>query len=502
MADHGDDAQQIYEAAKASGAERIAFRKDGKYVLSKAKEAAILKVLEEESPQQYKLQARQDGRWVNRSSLTTLGTDASMLASINASGLDAANTLSTRELRRLASNDDAAFNAALRGVSRKLHDAQYKDPATPLTGKSLTFLDRLATVYESPPARYLHATVALLDAITPAMQDGAIDRADSDALARLVDKRISERPKLFDSAAGQVASDNLLGKVHSLTDRGLAADHFDAVRRADADGLIQHFYADMGARTYFSGPAAWDELTREIQGSIAALDVAEPSSRTGLVVSVDPKFYRVYAPTMYYYAQQMPDVDFNIVVCAGRAEAEQAVADGDGFRAALATLNRSGSPRNVHHYQVDVPAAVAERTTFYASVRFFAAQMMLERYQNIFLMDADFTADVDPRPFLKRVEKLPFGASHSRGFNALSPWRRIMAGSIPISRDALGTGILDALTSYLARGLTMDASWMLDQNALVYASERFPSSVADLRDYKRPFHQPPFRSVWEKNYRG
>lgn len=500
MASHREEARLITENATKARAGRVALRTDGKYVITKVNEVEIAAAIKDHAPQHYKLQAREEGRWVDVARLRPVSAPAPGLAAIRA-GIAEASTVSTIDLAQLSERQPAELARALHSFSQRLNDQLAKDLSSKYTQPALDFLERLAAVHDGPQAGYLHANVVLFDALAAHLNGERIDEADTGALDEIVRARTAAQPHLFSTDASNLAVVNMLGKIHSLTNRDTAASYFETVRRDDTHGLIEHFYADMGARTYIAEPQPGGELTREIQRGIASLDAGDPSGRTGLVVSVDPKFYRVYAPTMYYYAQQMPDVDYNIVICADRAEAENAVADGDAYRSALATLNRSGAPRNVHHYQVDVPPAVAQRTTFYACARFFAAQMMLERYRNVFLMDADFTSNVDPRPFLKRVEKLVFGASRSHGFAALSPWRRIMAGSIPMSREVLGTGILDALTSYLAHGLTMEGNWMLDQNALAYTSELFPSSFTDLREYKRAFYQPPFRSVWERNYR-
>lgn len=76
-----------------------------------------------------------------------------------------------------------------------------------------------------------------------------------------------------------------------------------------------------------------------------------------------------------------------------------------------------------------------------------------------------------------------------------------MAGNIPLSHKVMETGFLDDLQNYLFRGMDRKNSWMLDQNALSYAVERFDGEIEDVNDYSRPFRTMRFMSTWEANFR-
>lgn len=502
MASHRDDARRIYEHATEAKAGRVALRNDGQFAFAGIDENEIATAISELSPQHYKLQNRENGRWVDMARLRPVSAPAPGLATVRAS-ITEASALSTTELAQLANGEPGEFARALRGLSQRLNDQLARDLSVKHTRPALELLERLATVHDSPHARYFHANVALFDALAGHLDGDRIDEADTNALDEAIRARTAAQPELFSTDVSDLAVANALGKVHSLTDRDAAASYFETVRRDDTHGLIEHFYADMGARTYFRDPGeASDGLTQQILESIVPLDAGAPGAKTGIVVSVDPKFYRVYAPIMFQYAQQLPEVDYNILICGPADAAEAALADGATYRDALARLNRSGAPANVHHFNVPIPEAVKEAKTFYASARFFAVQAMLERYSHLYLMDADLTTNTDPRPFLKRVSRVPFAAVRTRGMPALSPWRRYMAGNVPVSREVLDTRIIDDLQDYLAAGLGMRGSWMLDQNALAYVFERSPDRCVDLDQFKRPFFGPRFRTVWEKNYRG
>lgn len=497
MADHSDDARQIYETAKANNAGRVALRAGEKYVLTRVDLSAIATAIAERSPHQYKLQVRHSGDWVDASRLEPVPSKRTSPDNAELA------TLTTSELQRVADNDEESLVRSLKTVARQLNDAVSKGRGTAATEPALRFMQRLATVHKSPQSQYLHATVALLDTLVREVDVTRLENAPLEEVVAHVEGRALQGSELFSTNAGEVAASIMLGKMHSMSDRGVAARHFSAAREGDRDGLIGHFYDDLGVQTYYDEPqlSASAELVSSIKESIEPIDAEDPAARTGVVISVDPKFYRIYAPIMYFYAQQMPEVDYNLVMCGDAAEVESALVDGEAYRSSLARLNQSGSPENVHHFRMPVPNAVVERKTFYASARFFAAQFMLERYPSLYLMDADLTTETDPRPFFRRLTKLPFAAVHAKGLWALSPWRRYMAGNVAISREVLGSSLLDDLHVYLARGLGERRSWMLDQNALSFVAEKHPAFVRNVADHKRPFFGPPFRAVWERNYR-
>src|SRR5699024_3862435 len=130
-----------------------------------------------------------------------------------------------------------------------------------------------------------------------------------------------------------------------------------------------------------------------------------------------------------------------------------------------------------------------------------AASVLLEDYRNLYLMDADLAVDAHPGAFLKKVRELPVAVPKSLGASALSPWRRYMAGNIPLSRRILEKVFLNDLQRYLLHGMVRKDSWMLDQNALSYAVEKYDGDVEDVNDYQRPFRTMRFMSTWEANFR-
>lgn len=396
-----------------------------------------------------------------------------------------------------------AFSRSLRGVYRRIFDQMSKDPSIASLQESYELLCGFEEVFTTPHVRFLRATLDILEAMRSAGLSNAIATGDSTTLVEAAEARVTGKRTKFESREARLAVSNLLGKAYSLNSRDAAAEQFESLRRADSRGLIEHFYLDAGAKTYFSSNQLSSNASHDastVRHSIQSIDANRPSASHGVLIAADEKFYRVYGPLLYFFAQQCPEVDVCLLLCGPEGEVESLVGDGTRYAEALNGFNRSGYPRNVHHFQVPVPSFVREHLTFYATARFFAAEMMLERYQSVYLMDADLTTNVDPMPYFRRVAELRFAAPRMTGFVAMHPWRRYMAGNIALNRGVIDTPVLSDIQKYIAHGLKHEFSWTLDQNSLAYAIERNPYQFTDLAPFGRPFSQPKFRLHWEKRY--
>lgn len=426
-----------------------------------------------------------------------------LLASLRSATPTRLMELPTSSLAEAAREDPEAFAVSLRGIARRCTpgvEAKRHDPE-PI----LEFLDCLADAVDDIHVDHLRATADLYGVLDPERIAVARREHQPDDLLSAVESGRIANPRRHERPGALLAGHAVLGKIHSLADRGLAAEHFAELRTGDAAAVISRFYADLGALTYFSDTevrtdsAAQD--AQELRGAARVVGGSSPTSRTALVISVDPRFFRIYAPYLYFCAQQLPELDLCLLLCGSGAEAKELITDGRRYLAGLDALNHSGIPRNIRHFVMPVPSLAAERRTFYAAARFFAATELLGDYENLYLMDADLAVDAHPGAFLKKVASLPVAVPMSSGPAALSPWRRYMAGNIPLSRSVLETGFLEDLQLYLAHGLRHRDSWMLDQNALSYAVERFPGAVEDVNDYPRPIRTMRFMSTWESNHR-
>jgi hypothetical protein len=393
-------------------------------------------------------------------------------------------------------------HAMLRKVFYKTVDQQFKNPETdPITGVIGFFTGLRGDLAGNA---YFDYFMTYLEVLREGWRLG---------LASVVVERDGGRASILASHLLTFAGDGrpsavhcVVGQVLSLFDREAAAKHFRAIRDSKDADLVRFFYWDMGALTYFEDSeldrGALADDVRSITDNMKPFSANPAVNDTTIAVSVDPKFFRIYSAWLFFYAQQLPDIDFNFILCADDEQAAELVRDGTVFMEALARLNHNPVPANIHFHAATTPGFVTDAMTFYACARFFALPALLERYTNVYLMDADLYLQDNPTAFLKRLRDVTFSAPATTSAAALSPWRRHMAGNIAANRNLLGSNFLSDLHSYLAHGLRQPASWMLDQNALSYAIERADSGVVEsLNRFSRPISTSKFMKTWESNFK-
>ena len=335
----------------------------------------------------------------------------------------------------------------------------------------------------------------------------AIKQPNSNSPQKLLDEfdKYIERESLSsDNSAAFVAVSNLRGQILSLYDRESAALEFDNCKKLDCD-LVATFYLDMGVNTYYGVVEVDTKVIADRVAEIKASQKVISDLRKGdliVTLSVDPDFFRIYMPLLFFYAQQLRDIDFHIVLCADLHIAMDLVNDGAIYCSALARLNAQPPPENVSFSSIAIPKFCNANKTFYACARFFVIDRLLENYSSVFVMDADMTIQEDPRPFFASLAKHKFGLPKTKGLEFLSPWRRYMAGSVFINGTEDNCVLIKEIQIYLTKGLAEGNSWMLDQNALAFALETTPNGHSfDLNTVKRPMGQPSLRTAWEVNFR-
>lgn len=495
-------AAEIASEGKALEAERVVFFASGKHHFSNLLPAEILATLEGWHPASYKFQVRRERRWIDATKYWSVNSEVDVLAALRNVDADRFRFLPAGSAARAAESSPQEFSGSLRILHRKVFDELSGKASHNLLSRARTILETLDILQALPEVRYLSVLFELYDVLLPFGVLKGIKAESIESASAAIKSQVAAGGSRFIGTEAEIAIENVLGKIYSLVDRDTSAAHFRKLRETDTEGLTERFYLDLGAWTYFSETeveAVPAEDVLEIKTSISEIDPMDPHNDLGILVALDPKFYRIYAPALYFYAQQLPDIDFNLLLCGESIEVEAALAEGRYFRDALAQLNRSGRPSNVHHLRIPVPRFAKDPVTFYATARFFASDWMLDRYENAYLMDADLSTDTDPRPYFNRIASLPFAVPKIGGFAGFMPWRRHMAGNVALNRAVLASSLLVDIQKYATIGLKSHNSWTLDQNALSYSIEKHPKLFSDLSKQARPFYQQKFRSVWEKN---
>lgn len=407
-------------------------------------------------------------------------------------------------LETALATDPAGLHDALRTLASRTLERELARPRPTAFAALASYAHQLGELgHDDEVLNYFRGYFIALDlALRAGLRDvvAAPEPAGVQALAnRLRDE--TDRGSL--GAATAVRS--LVGQVLSLCDRDSAAEEFRPIRSGPAGDLVRFYYRDSGALTYYRErelSAISREAGREIVRSITPVREGPARSTVGIGVSVDPAFFRIYAGWLYFYAQQLHDLDFNLFLCGDEAATDEVLFDADNFSEGLGRLNLSGVPENVHVYRVPVPSYVRRPRTFFACARFYAAELMLDRYANVYLMDADLSLMDNPRDYFEAIREVTFGVPQTTNTVSLSAWRRFAAGNIALSRRVLDTPLLELLQTYAAHGLRHGADWMLDQNALAFAVEQDGSrTFRPLNSFDRPFVTSRFMSTWEGNFR-
>lgn len=496
-------ARSIIQEAEFAQADRICFLADDNLVFSPPVLESVQSVLDERTPEKYKLQRLEGARWVNASGYTSLDAAGTLIDDIRSGAMQEILESNPDDLRTAAAREPRRFLAALRWLNRGVSTQLRETFSSAVSVPARTAFQHIDGAVNSPYTQYLAASMDLLATLTDYTITGLLDGTETISAMTAIANRVDANPYMFQNEAARIAVAVTRGKVVSIASRHDAALEFKTVRELDGADLIRDLYADMGVWTYFDAPEIDGNAAKfamSIQESMIAAEAGPPGNRLAVAMSVDPDFLRIYAPVIFHYAQQMPDVDHNIILCGESATVQEVINDVETFRSSLAQVNRSGRPDNIRYYQMPVPADIAEPRTFYASARFFAIQALLEEYASVYVMDADLSTGEDPRPYYKRAAQISFAVPRGRGLEALSPWRRFMAGDLAVNRSALSTPIVEDMQLYIAQGLKQPNSWMLDQNAITYAVERNGDAFGSIENLGRPFTQLRFRTVWERSY--
>lgn len=388
-------------------------------------------------------------------------------------------------------------------------DQQAKHPKPTRVSDVIAFFLQIRASLSGDP-RYDYY-MAYLDVFREAQANGLDSVTTSpgrDEVDRLVSLLLGfvESKSFYAHGASYAGATCVIAQILSLADRDAASSRFRVLRASEHSDLIEFFYWDLGALTYFGADEInYSKLEPDISdlvGGLAPLQLPLTANTMAVGVSMDENFFRIYSPLLYLYAQQLPQFDFNFILCAESEQAEALMHEGAAYAQALASLNRSGEPSNVRVYAIPTPSFVRDPKTFYACARFFALPELLKHYPQVYLMDADLYLEDNPTAFFRRLRSVPCAAPATVGPSGLPPWRRYMAGNIAANRSCTESSFLDDLHAYIVHGLRQPRSWMLDQNALSFAIERSgPDSFTSLNTFKRPFITAKFMSTWESNYR-
>lgn len=396
-----------------------------------------------------------------------------------------------------AQEHPAAYDSTMRHLYYKMAEAAFKSSPKGLLGAHQSFVSPWIHQIDRDSSRFMLAAlytyrIAWRAGMGSLSLDSSHDEAT--AVARQLDSAEHDP-----GSREELLTLVLRGQAESLWSRDTAGETFAAVRQHQHQSEISRNAWDRGALSYYNAAQVQAQARdpREAVGTIPTMSTAKQA----LVISMDPGFFRIYGPMVLHNAQQVPETDLVIVLCAEPDEAQTVADDANAYLEGLTRLNQQAAPTNVHIHTTPVPEWVVDRTTFYACARFLALPQILEQYSSIYAIDADLIMRLDPAPFLKSITNLRLSVPQNAGSISTVPWRRYMAGNLAANNRLLQTSTLDDLLAYITVGLQQSQAWTLDQNALSYAIERAdPGTFRRLDDYRRPMQVSNFFKRWETNF--
>lgn len=404
------------------------------------------------------------------------------------------------EVRAASEKLPKSYAGALSALLYKLADSQLKSPGKNMVTRFEQFSRPWLSHLSDDRARFFSS---YLDAFSQAVEAGLadLDWTDKDRARRIVE-RIAPNAPSADSVEG-LAWLPIIGQLQSTYSRDAAAETLAPARTHPHSQLIADFYWDTGSLTYYSeneirsARRPTPSLTSMRSTSVGG----EAGSDKAIVISVDQNFFRIYGPMILFNAQQLPAIDFVLILCAPLEEAQRVLDEANQYLEALAAFNKQPAPVNVRFHVVDTPSWVANERTFYACARFLVMPELLQHYENLYAMDADLFMVRDPQQFMAATSNVTFGVPVTQGLLGVPPWRRYMAGNMLVNRGVLDSPVLDRLLDYVSVGLAEKSSWMLDQNAIAYAVEGARDGDVERLTNARPAVTGNFMKLWERGYK-
>lgn len=448
-------AKTIFSNAKEAGAERIVFF-DGDYYFPPLDVNEIARALEVRAPKKIKFQKKEEGKYLDLGAFKKPGFFVDALP-----GDMRVKSLHILDLER--------YKGWLR---KSLYDAVPKNNKKNVD--SLTALFNCIAEHQVDEARYAKSYIETL-------------------LAENYDEYDKNYPSEAQITTPEHAASAMLrGCVVSKQNRMEAERIFQGIKSSEFSATVNWFGFDLGYNTYFSVTKSdYLQAEKDLKQVADQIHIVNCKNKAAIIASMDIRFFRIYAPLLIYVAHHTEGIDFHFVIIGD--DHEDAACWSSAQQLHLAKLTGFASKGAVVFHRVTVPEYVVYPRTFYACARYFVAPQLINFYERVYVMDADLMPKDNMMPY---INKLNAGVSinENKGFLSLFPWRRILAGNAAFVGLGSSEFLRHAIT-YMLKGLRYDNSWMLDQNALLYASEKSEYHCL----VNQPFMQLPVRSVWEKN---
>lgn len=265
----------------------------------------------------------------------------------------------------------------------------------------------------------------------------------------------------------KVGTSVAIGHYYSSFDRDKAYLIYKAVLKLNYS-LIDNFLSVDALSTYFDR-VPLDVGTRSITPLI---EYSYTQDKYNLCFSSDPTYFRKYMYSWSQYSLYFKDVNFNILlVCKDYEEFTSLVSEYKSFLSEFTKFSGKENRNNIRFYFMKCEGG---NKTLFACARFYLAKFLLNLgISDLYISDIDQISkgNIDSYLLSLRNTESSVMLPISGDLFEWVPWRNFLAGNVYIKNNEDGKKFLKLLVDYSNHGLTKPKSWMLDQNALAYASQ-------------------------------
>lgn len=265
-----------------------------------------------------------------------------------------------------------------------------------------------------------------------------------------------------------------VGNIYSLFSREKAYKNYQEALTLGHD-YIDNFLTIDALSTYYTRV---DEINKSyciIDDNIEKQsDSLECPENVNICFSTDIKYFKMFilgwAQASFYYDK----LTFNFgIVTNNEEEYIHCVRRYKEIIASISKLLESDKPTNYRFFWIQ--SEIINKTV-YACARFYLAYHLIKKYSgDVFITDIDQLVIGNLQKYLLNASTSEFSIYQPimQRLYMLVPGRSHLAGNIYICNDDNGQRYCQVLTDYVGIGLKEKFSWVLDQNATRYASEKF-----------------------------
>lgn len=282
-------------------------------------------------------------------------------------------------------------------------------------------------------------------------------------------------------------------------DRAASASHFDGARGADLTGRFLENFTLRGLNTYVSEPSAVD-VRPGTETEFVSVEAAGGADGPAIVYAGDVKFFRRYFSRLYFHGRLMRRTPLHFHVVGARADVDRAFDDARALAAATDRIAGDGRSGRVGLSTETLPLGVADPVTYYACVRFVRFEELLDLHRGgLWIQDMDLVQSGAVESYLGSLAAHDVGVVRSVAGFGCTPWKSVLGGNVWIANTGAARRFMLDAVEYMHANWSQPSAWMLDQNALRYASDRADPGcrTLNLSDLRLPLGQNSLASLIE-----